>query len=290
MPASHELLTTGTERGAAGLIWARLGRRGPFHHVWFGFGLLSNLGLPLDSLQMFLAAKRLYSEGADARPVTVLLADAHALSNGADLDSVSRRAATRAAEIRDIAAVIHLPVTIQLASALDGDAQFQDALLRAEEICGRDGEVRHRYTIRGVADVLHYCRGGGVKVGWTHSADLVPGRGRHHEFETDALAYLVEPNSAAAYVRHGVTLDSSRPVAVPYTEMAATTSRLMLTGPDRGCYREKLSAPTVSAKRRQSVLSHLAVTVEAFEDLVAPLSGGDLIEKAEGLLELFTTP
>lgn len=273
------------------LIWARIGEHARTRHVWFGLGLLSDLGLPIDVLQMFLAAKSLCDVTADRRPVTVLLADAHALAGGEDPLAVSRRAAIRTEEVQRIGAMVGLPVRVLPATQMDEDEVFRGALASALSWCSGSDLSYSNYTIRGVADVLYLCRGGGVKVGWSRSANIAAGHGRHHEPETDALALSIDRDVRAVYVRHGVTLDSSRPNAVPYTEKAPDTRhRLMLTGGDRGHFAAKLSDPAVSNNRRKPVIAHLSVTIAAFESLVGELHGNGVLEKATEIVAKLNRP
>lgn len=269
------------------LVWARLAQAPRPHRYWFGLGLLSDHGLPLCCMHMFLAAKALECHRPSAQPLIVLLADAHALQAGHPAADVARRARIRAREVRAIAATLRLDLQLRLASQMDADPLFREDYDRVRTwLASAEAAAMPPlpiYIQRGVADVLHFNRRGGVKIGWSVSSRLQPGQGRHHEPETDLLAARIQPETAAVYVRHGVTLDVSRPRAVPYTELEDPERRLMLTGPSAGRYAARVAGCRLSARRRAELLDHLARTVEAHESLVGPLSGADVIAKVECL-------
>lgn len=269
------------------LVWARLAQTPRPHRYWLGLGLLSDHGLPLCCMHMFLAAKALECHRPSAQPLIVLLADAHALQAGHAAADVARRARIRAQDVRAIAVAVGLDLQLRLASQMDADPLFRDdfervrAWLASTEAA--DLPPMPVYIQRGIADVLHFNRRGGVKIGWSVSSRLQPGQGRHHEPETDLVAARIDPATAAVYVRHGVTLDAHRPRAVPYTEMKDPEHRLMLTGSSAGRYAARLAGCRLSARRRAELLDHLARTVEAHESLVGPLPGADVIAKTERL-------
>lgn len=267
------------------LVWTRLPTTPSSPRYWFGLGLMSDHGLPLCSMHMFLAAKALESTRPSAHPLVVLLADAHALQAGHAAADVCRRARIRAQEVRAIASALGLDVQVRLASQMGADPLFSSdsdrtrAWLASPE--ANDLPSLPVYIQRGIADVLYFNRVGGVKIGWSVSRRIEPGQGRHHEPETDLVAARIDPATSAVYVRHGVTLDVRRPRAVPYTEMNDPEQRLMLTGPVAGRYAARLRGCRLSARRRAEVLDHLALTIEACETLVGPLPGIDPVAKAE---------
>jgi hypothetical protein len=275
-----------------GLIWANVGPDNePYAYSWLGLGLLSDNGLPFDCVQMFLAAKYLCLQADDGVPLKVLLADAHALTTGTVTDeTVNPRAARREGEVKAISALLGIPCEVIRASACDADPDFCDILDEVRRLVAGntigDAEPPPGYIIRGIADVLYFNQDGGLKVGWSAHSDLKEGRGRNDEFGTDIRAAKIKPGVRAVYVRHGVTLDSKRPRAVPYTEGKDTSVRLMLTGKGRGNFKAKLNAENVSENRRWEVLEHVTVTVSAFEMLVRPLDGDGIIEKAEAIVGL----
>jgi hypothetical protein len=281
---SHILLAAVIEQR---LVWARLAQAPCPHRYWFGLGLLSDHGLPLCCMHMFLAAKALECHRPSDQPLVVLLADAHALQAGHAAADVGRRARIRAQEVRAIAGVIGLDLQLRLASEMDADPLFRDDFDRVRTwLASAEAAAMPPlpiYIQRGIADVLNFNRRCGVKIGWSVSTRLQPGQGRHHEPETDLVAARIQPATAAVYVRHGVTLDVRRPRAVPYTEMDDPEHRLMLTGPSAGRYAERVAGCLLGARRRTELLDHLARTVEAHEALVGPLPGADVIAKAERL-------
>jgi hypothetical protein len=268
------------------LFWASLGEGQQHHGSWFGFGLLSDLGLPFDSLQMFLAAKAIgVLQGSDEPPV-VLLADEHALSAGASAASVRARARERRREIAAISRVLETRFETVLASEIAAKPGYVCILAEARDWLARNpcDETRTfaEYSIRGVADDLYFARSGRAKVGWSSEPTIRAGHGGHHEPETDAIALRMERSFAARYVRVGTTLDSKRPKAVPYTQREATDHRLMLTGSDAGGFARKFVASGASERRLEAMEAHLAITVAAFEALVKPLAG-QLVHKAEAI-------
>jgi hypothetical protein len=275
---------------ASGLIWATLGPDDdPYGYPWFGLGLLSDYGLPLDCLHMFLAAKYC-SLASTEGTLKVLLADSHALSTGKVAeDTVQKRADRREQEVQHISSLLGLHCQVIRASCLDQDPAFSEMLAEVRDCAAitanTDEQSLAEYSVRGIADVLHFHQTGGLKVGWSYDHQLT-GRGRHHEYETDAIAAQIMPGVRAVYVRHGVTLDPRRPVAVPYTEAKDTSARLMLTGSDRGNFKAKLWSEAVKDRHRRPVIDHIAGAVAAFEALVMPLVGDNVFDKAEAIVHL----
>lgn len=239
---------------------------------------------------MIAAAAELQTRSDDARAPVVLLADSHALTEGHDQSVVERRAAIRRVEIECISIALGIELQVIESSQLDRFARFQQALREIESgragIQNGQGESVSRYTARGVADVLYFAGLGMTKVGWSKRADLTSGR--HNEPETDRFASKINPAVSAAYVRHGVSLDPLRRVAVPYSELKNTAERLMLTGTDRGRFREKITAilaGSASARRQcETVCAHLEVCINSLQGLVGRLEGTDVIEQAEAIV------
>ncbi len=273
------------------LLWSSLGSPRDGCRFWMGFGLLSDHGLPFCVLQMLLAARilidrRQAGEVPDRR-VTVLLADHHARSAGEAASRVAWRVARRRRELAAIGSCLGLELEPLLASSMDDDPTFSDCLVVTrgldEDRIANGAEPLQPYVLRAVADVLWFHRQRGVKVGWAANSSLDPYRGRNDEPRTDLIAACIEPTIAAFYTPHGVSLDSRRPRAVPYTEIARPDQRLMLTGSQAGSFDHRLHDPSVSHRRRAAVMKHLRLIVDCFEAAIGPLLGDDPVAKAETL-------
>ena len=270
------------------LVWASLNGNAEPAFTWFGLGLLSDFGLPLDVLQMVLAAKDAVGTYDLSAPIVVLLADSHAISIGAAPSLVASRATNRRAEVHAIGRALGLRCTVVLASEIERNAAYLEQHSRARAFLANHDDAAEEsspaYTVRGVADDLFFGLAGGLKIGWSKASTLRRGEGRHHEPETDLIASEIDPCVSALYVRAGTTLDSKRPTAVPYTELHDPSKRLMLTGPDCGRFDKKLNSADLSPRRARAVIEHLAITVEAFQQLVTALDGEDLVNRAETLV------
>jgi tyrosyl-tRNA synthetase len=229
---------------------------------------------------MFLAAKKLLSISNEHRSIDVLLADTHALSSGEDPELVRQRAENRRLELVAIGKLVGVSFNVFLASQVAKTSNYLRELARVRSWLALNRYSIDEYSTLGITDVLHFHREGKLKVGWSTSSVIRDGHGRHHEAETDLIAARIEPGIGACYVRHGVTLDSKRPTAVPYTELVSSKTRLMLTGVDGGGFSKKLSEPSVTKNRRGAVIEHLEIATKAFEELVMTLDG-DVVTKAE---------
>jgi tyrosyl-tRNA synthetase len=229
---------------------------------------------------MFLAAKKVSPAN---KPVDVLLGDAHAICTGADPEVVARRANTRRVELRAIERLLGTHFNILLGSEIVQRGSYKQELDRVRSwIASNGGPKLTEYSVLGVVDDLYFHRQGKLKVGWSDGPTIRAGRGRHHEAEADLIAQQIDPAFRACYVRHGVTLDSKRPVGVPYTESVSTAHRLMLTGEDSGGFARKLSPAPSGKTRFPDVLDHLEIAVNEYETLVMPLEG-DVVNKAEAI-------
>jgi hypothetical protein len=259
----------------------------PYGYPWFGLGLLSDGGLPFDVLPMFLAGQLLTTDSFHAKSLKVLLADTHALTTGTEtIANVSARGRRRQTEVEAICELMAMRCEVIRGSTLDADSDFREVLHQVRDWHehrdqDQDGQLSE-YTIRGVADVIHLYRNGGIKIGWK----LIGKPGRGDEYETDGYAAEIQPGVTARYVRHGFTLHADRPRAVPYTERGDTSVRLMLTGKDRGNFAAKLASAKISANRYAEIIDHIGISVAMFESLVEPLPGDGVVEKAEAIVEL----
>lgn len=245
--------------------------------VYMGIGLCTRhrlaVGLPMDVLGMLLPAERL-RVALGAEHLVVLIADAHAMSNGFSLSEVAHRASSVARALLRIRSVLgwqHL--RLLRASRLQEEVGYQATLERIRSLAGAEQPgVGNEYMFRQTADVayLHEALGGLLKLGWTVDVDGEAGGYR------DEVAFdrLVAPWSGAhpsfAYVRCGRALDDRRPKVSPY--VGVERARRLYLDPQEGVdaklarARQLASARNVSATRE-----HLGRIAEAWGVRSGPL-------------------
>lgn len=264
---------------------------GPPAGVFMGWGLLSDTGLPFDALMMSLEARRLSMDYKIGRPPILLLPDAHAEAIGTNRILVETRADRMREHAGRIAEGVGIPLEIIRASDLTDMEGYRAAHADASRLV-RDAappEEPSPYTILGIADAVLMARMGFVKVGWSISPDIADAKGRNHEPATDRLAQQIEPSVRAVYVPHGARMDLKKPKAAPYLEMHDTSARFMLTGPDAGHFREKAFRRQGEKRAFRDAMDRLSSIVGAFERLVRPLEGADVVAKAEAIVAAMGT-
>lgn len=234
--------------------------------VYMGIGLCTRhrmaAGLPVDVLGMLLPAERIRA-AVGAEHLVVLLADAHAESNGFGADDVAQRThrvAQALLRVRRAKELEHLRLI--RASSLHRESGFQRTL---DSIRVRAGAEGNEYMYRQTADVafLDEALGGILKLGWTVDIDGTAGGYR------DEVAFdrLVEPWSGRrplfAYVRCGRALDDRRPKVSPY--VGVDLGRRIYLSPTENVEAKLGRARQLASKRNvAAVREHLGRVADAW--------------------------
>jgi hypothetical protein len=264
------------------------GTRAP-ESVFVGIGLSApcelSKGLPLDTLGLLFAAE--YARRAvEARTMTVLIADAHALANGHSIEAIAECA--RAHE-RTLGQVIdrlgwsHVRlVSARSLHALDSHARLHAEIRRAAP------HDEHPYVTSQLADIEHFARtsGGILKVGWALSAGTSSVRDER-AFDAQFRRW-VGTHVPFVYSKAGRTLDDHRRKAAPYL-LRDPSRRVCLSRGER--VREKLERASahVSSSTLRGVRRHLRAITRGYKQLERPLFG-NVEEQVQTLLERLLGP
>lgn len=270
------------------LVWAKLEpltvTTSPYRRPWFGWGLLSDEGLPFDAMSMVLVGRQLREELSTGVPLLSLIPDEHAISVGEDSHIISDRVDRIIREVEAIGDVIDTPVDFVLASELKCLPEYKEALREADKLIEELKEDVSPYTRLGIADDVFMARAGGIKIGWTAVTDIGSKSGRYHEPATDLLAQIVEPKMKAVYTGPGRRMDINRAKAAPYLELMSTVQRFMLTGSDCGHFQDKAQACSGQKGAYRAAVELVKSIVDTFELNIGPLNGCNSLNKAEELV------
>ncbi len=271
------------------LVWAAIAPDGVKPSGAFcGVGCTSSHGFPIDFLAMPLAAHAAGLVQPES-PFTYLVADHHAALTGCGPEEAGRRGRARKSELFTIGRALRQPTEIVLASDIVQDAQYCliDNQVR-QQMRGIVDEQATPYNVQAISDAVYMAINGRMKIGWTRHSHkrMKEGKGRSDEFNgTDRFAKRILPAFGAMYIRHGVTADSQRPAAVPYSVHTEGVSvRLMLTGEDRGHFREKIAL--ASPRRAVDLIKQLDRIVACWERSIGNAGTGDVVSKAENIVEV----
>lgn len=234
--------------------------------VYLGIGLCTRhrmaVGLPVDVLGMVLPAERLRS-AIGAERLIVLVADAHALSNGFAPAVVEARAKAVARALLRLRAKLGLHALVLVrASALHREAGYLETLARIRSVAAGEG---NEYVYRQTADVafLEEALGGILKLGWT-----VGGQGGAGGYRDEvAFDRLVSPWSGRhprfAYVVCGRALDDRRPKVSPY--VGVDRGRRIYLDPREAVGAKLARARQLASKRNAAAFrEHLGRIADAF--------------------------
>jgi hypothetical protein len=242
--------------------------------VFLGIGLSAprelSLALPLDTLGMLLAAEQ--ARRAVAAPsMLILLADAHALTNGHDGGAVAERAAAHG---RTLGCVIERLgwSHVHVVRARELHALPAHARLHAQirEVAPRD---EHPYVTRELADIEYFARHAGslLKVGWALQSGVGSGLRDERAFD-ERFRCWVGRHVGFVYCKAGRTLDDQRRKAPPYLVRDPARRVCLIRGEH---VREKLERASehVSVSTVRGVRKHLKAITRSYKQLVRPLSG-----------------
>ena len=254
--------------------------------VWFGVGCTSDHGLPFDALEMMIGQgilrRRLSCESS------VLIADAHALYVGENVEQVGARAKCLADCIKAVLKNLGLTSTVFLASSLDDDPGYRRYLGLAEAWRNNLEPGLPPYLVRGMADSAYMASKRCLKLGWSTSPVPTMGSGRFHEPATDLRALQIQRQFGGAYTRPGFTLRGDRPISIPYAEIKEPEDRLMLTGLHfqfnrRLNYVDQIARSNQSAKGLKKLDFRLRLITDAYVKNFRKLDGESVFQKAEAL-------
>ena len=257
--------------------------------VFVGIGLSSprelSRALPVDALGMLFAAEQA-RRAVGAGTMTVLIADAHALTNGHSPDVVA--ACTEAHQrtlgrVLDRLAWSHVQVVrARELHALESHARVHAEIRRAAP------NDEHPYVTRELADIEYFARtGGGVlKVGWALGASS-PSARDERAFD-ERFRRWVGSHVPFVYCKAGRTLDDRRRKAPPY--LVRDPSRRVCLSPGERV-REKLARASgqVSSSTLRGVRRHLKAITRCYKQLVRPLDG-QIEDQVQTLLEQLLGP
>jgi hypothetical protein len=251
--------------------------------VFVGIGLSApcelSRGLPLDTLGLLFAAEHA-RRAVDARTMTVLIADAHALANGHSSEAISECARAHEQTLGRVLERLgwsHVRlVSARELHALDSHARLHAEIRRAAP---RD---EHAYVTSQLADIEYFSRtsGGILKVGWALSG----GSSARDERAFDArFRRWVGTHVPFVYSKAGRTLDDQRRKAAPYL-LKDPSRRVCLSRGER--VREKLEGASahVSSSTLRGVRRHLRAIARGYKQLECPLFG-NVEEQVQTLLE-----
>lgn len=230
--------------------------------VYMGVGLCTRhrmaAGLPIDILGMLLPADAL-RRAVGAEHLVVLVADAHAASNGFPASEVEHRARAVTTALNRIKLARELDhLRVVRASFLQAEAGYQAVLAR---IRARAGEEGNEYMYRQTADVafLDQALGGILKLGWTVGAG-----GYRDEVAFDGqVAPWSGHHPGFAYVRCARAFDDRRPKVSPY--VGVERGRRLYLDPAESIDRKLARAGQLaSARNVAAAREHLDLVAQAW--------------------------
>jgi hypothetical protein len=257
--------------------------------VWLGIGCTSDNGLPFDALEMMIVqgilCRRLGCESS------LLIADAHAVYVGENVDQVNARAKCLADCLKEVLTNLGLTSTVFLASSLDNDPGYRRYLGLAEAWRANLEPGLPPYLVRGMADSAYMASKRCLKLGWSTSPEPTLGSGRFHEPATDLRALQIQRQFGGAYTRPGFTLRGDRPISIPYAETREPEDRLMLTGLHfqfncRLNYVDQIARSNQSARGLKRLEYRLSLITDAYERHFRKLNGESVFLKAEALARI----
>lgn len=212
------------------------------HTAWFGVGVTTREGpsraLPIDVLGL-VYAQELVRRTVGWERSLVVVADSNAQAAGADALVVRRTAVQVERRLRELAAVLGLPLDVRLTSTLVRSPVPAMAALPP-------------YAAHQVAQTeLLRQRGMGLKLGWAFR-----GAWQDERYFDDLHAREWGTRIASVYVGGGTTLDPRRPRACPY--LCSDPAQRLLLHPGEDLERKLYRAPRVARGRYERLLGKLA--------------------------------
>lgn len=214
--------------------------------AWFGVGVLAGTrlshGVPLDTLGLLYAQELVRRTMGWSRSL-VLVGDSNARAAGASPLSVRRVALAVERRLREVCALLELPVDVRLTSSLGPPR----ALPGFSQLGSVPPYLAHQLA------QTEYMRiqGAGLKIGWAW-----PGALRDERYFDDLHAREYGRRIASVYVVGGTTLDPHRPRACPY--LCSDPSSRLLLRPEEDLERRLATASPLGAQRYRRLLGKLS--------------------------------
>ncbi|MCE5319286.1 MAG: hypothetical protein LLG04_18220 [Parachlamydia sp.] len=185
-------------------------------NLYMGIGLWSlkqglSHGLPVDVMQMLLAAKLLQATIQETHrerspKVIILIADSMALREGADRNKVEQIVQIYKRSLEPLLRLLKMESEIVLSSELEQSPPYAEALENVDRspLMHRmevEDRVHHAYmrTQTAITACLHRHRGVGVKVGWLNSIKHANAQS-WDELKFDRFCQLVCPDLSMQYL------------------------------------------------------------------------------------------
>lgn len=253
--------------------------------VFAGVGLVSGpavtRAVPLDVMGLLLSAEHVRRTLAASR-LLVLVADAHAQTNGAPQALLERRTERYLEVLHAVIARCHFThMHVVRASEWDDDATYRNTLRAVQ---GRMPADTHPYVLREVADIAHVERtyGSVVKVGWALQRSRA-GAHRDERLFDDAFTRWIGGRACFVYAKPGRALDDRRQKVSPY--VVADTSRRICIHPEEDVVAKlERARQDVSRSTYRGVCNHLNAVTRSYGALVRPLEGS-VPERAQTMID-----
>jgi hypothetical protein len=253
--------------------------------VFAGIGLVSgslvSRALPFDVLGLLLSAEHA-RRALSAERLLVLVADVHALHNGAPPELLARRAEEYVAILSAIArrcGLAHMRVV--RASEWHADDAYLSILNQVDR---RLPAATHPYVRFETADIAYVERSFGpvVKVGWALQRAR-SGAHRDERLFDDTFRRWVGGSTCFVYSKAGRALDDRRQKVSPY--VVADAMRRICIDPGEDVARKLERARSeVSRSTYRGVCNHLNAVTRSYAKLVRPLSGS-VPERAQTVID-----
>jgi hypothetical protein len=237
--------------------------------------------MPLDVMGLLLSAEQVRRTLAAERLV-VLVADTHALGNGAPSTLLRRRTDEYVKLLRSVAHRCRFAqMEVVRASEWECDARYQDTLQSVRRRMPTDTDA---YVSREVADIAHVERlyGSFVKVGWalqrsTHGAH------RDERLFDRAFEHWVGGRGCFVYSKPGRALDDRRQKVSPYV-VADVTRRICLDPREDVVAKLDRTQQSITRSTYRGVCNHLKAVTRSYTELVRPLVGS-VPERAQTMID-----
>ena len=253
--------------------------------VFAGIGLVSGAlvthALPFDVLGLLLSAEHA-RRALSAERLLVLVADTHALHNGAPAELLDQRADEYVELLSAIARSCGFAhMRIARASHWQQDDAYRRVLSNVEQ---RLPGATHPYVLRETADIAYVERkyGAVVKVGWALQRSRL-GAHRDERLFDDTFRRWLGGGSYFVYAKAGRALDDRRQKVSPY--VVSDASRRICLDPQEDVASKLARAQAeVSRSTYRGVCNHLKAVTRSYSKLVRPLSGS-VPERAQAVID-----
>jgi hypothetical protein len=253
--------------------------------VFTGVGLASgqevSRALPMDVLGLLLSAEQV-RRAVDAEHLIVLVADSHALAEGAPSALVRARCRAYESSLRRIATRCGLSaMRVRRASELHADRRYQEML---RQVRGRARGEANEYVKREVADMAHLDRvhGGIVKVGWALQSSP-RGAERDERFFDGCFRRWMAREVGLVYAKAGRAFDDAHQKMPPYIE-TQRQRRICLEPTEQVATKLSGARANVSHSTWRGVRKHLTALCRTYGKVVRPLSGA-LEERLQAIID-----